>query len=253
MSAADWNKKTIVPLWNVKDIVGHLLDVNLRDLSVMRDGYVNESAEIIRDYTDLVRYLNRLNASWVAAAKRLSPAVLTDLLEITGKEFSTHIESLNPDAEAVFSVAWAGEETSANWFHLARIYTEKWHHQQQIRLALHETEVLYHRDLYYPYLDTSMRALPHHYRQIKGRENDLIKVIVSGESGGEWFLGYSSSAWNLQQPSHHKPTCEIRIHPDVAWRIFTKGITKAEAQEYVQVSGDEQLGYHILDMLAVMA
>jgi hypothetical protein len=33
-------------------------------------------------------------------------------------------------------VAWAGEAESKNWFHVARDYSEKWHHQQQIREAV---------------------------------------------------------------------------------------------------------------------
>ena len=30
----------------------------------------------------------------------------------------------------------AGEAVSANWFDVAREFTERWHHQQQIRLAI---------------------------------------------------------------------------------------------------------------------
>jgi hypothetical protein len=44
-------------------------------------------------------------------------------------------KSLDPLAPAAFAVSWAGEETSSNWFDTARELTERWHHQQQIRLA----------------------------------------------------------------------------------------------------------------------
>ena len=44
-------------------------------------------------------------------------------------------ESLGPFAPAVFNISWAGEKQSLNWFHTARELSERWHHQQQIRLA----------------------------------------------------------------------------------------------------------------------
>jgi hypothetical protein len=43
-------------------------------------------------------------------------------------------ERLDPDA-AGLAAAWAGETDSRNWFDVAREYTEKWHHQQQLRDA----------------------------------------------------------------------------------------------------------------------
>jgi hypothetical protein len=51
------------------------------------------------------------------------------------------LKELDPFAEAIFSVGWAGEEKSLNWFHIAREYTEKWHHQQQIRLAVGQEQI----------------------------------------------------------------------------------------------------------------
>jgi hypothetical protein len=35
-----------------------------------------------------LHFLNRLNADWVAATRRMSPAVLIELLEVTGKEYA---------------------------------------------------------------------------------------------------------------------------------------------------------------------
>jgi hypothetical protein len=58
-------------------------------------------------------------------------------------------ESLDPFARAIFNVSWAGEETSPNWFDTARELTERWHHQQQIRLATHRPGIMT-RELYNP-------------------------------------------------------------------------------------------------------
>src|SRR5436305_1150067 len=72
-------------------------------------------------------FLNRLNAEWTAAARRLSPPVLIHLLEWARRECVAFFRTLDPDGPAAFPVAWAGEEESKNFFDLAREYTERWH------------------------------------------------------------------------------------------------------------------------------
>lgn len=134
LSAEDWNKPTVAKLWTVKDVAAHLLDGNMRVLASAQD-YTGDPPGEINSYQDLVSYLNNLNADWIKAMKRVSPNTIIKLLEVTQQEFIDHYHSLEPYAPARFSVAWAGEETSANWFHIAREYTERWHHQQQIRDA----------------------------------------------------------------------------------------------------------------------
>ena len=81
-------------------------------------------------------YIDRLNAEGVAVYRRLSPAVLIALMEIACKQLADYHAARDPFAMAPYGVSWAGEEKSANWFDTAREYTERWHHQQQIRLAV---------------------------------------------------------------------------------------------------------------------
>jgi hypothetical protein len=50
-----------------------------------------------------------------------------------------------------------------------------------------------------------------------------------------------------------RSVCEITIDGTIAWRLFTRGISRAEAVKYVTISGREDLGEKIFDMLAVMA
>ena len=253
LSPKDWEKQTIAPLWKVKDVAVHLLDTTIRTLSMARDGYFGEQPENINSYQDLVAFLNQLNADWVAAMKRVSPKVLIELLEITGKEYCEYMATLDPIETAIFSVAWAGEEESKNWFHIAREYTEKWHHQQQIRLAVGQEQALYTREFYYPHLDTSMRALPHHYRTEKAEPGDVIKFVITGEGGGEWWLYTDGKGWFLVTDYDVPPICEVTIEGDIAWRLFTKGISRKDAEQYVSITGNQALGQRIFDMLAVMA
>lgn len=253
LSPADWEKQTIVPHWTIKDIAAHLLDGNLRTLSMSRDQHFGEKPDPIESYGDLVAYLNRLNADWVKAFKRVSPTLLIELLELTGSQYNTYLNTLNPYTPAIFSVAWAGEEESKNWFHIAREYTEKWHHQQQMRLAMGQEEVLYAPDLYFPYLDTSMRALPHHYRNVAAEPGAVITFVVKGVPNAQWYLQRDINAWTLSKTVDQTPIASVNIQGAIAWRMLTKGIAKAEAAKWVEIEGDQKLGEVVLDMLAVMA
>ena len=79
LTPADWQRPTLARQWTVQDVAAHLLDGNLRTLSMLRDGHFDEAPQD-PSYPGLVAYLNRLNADWVRAARRLSPVVLVALL-----------------------------------------------------------------------------------------------------------------------------------------------------------------------------
>ena len=219
---------------------------------MLRDNYYGEKPEAINSYADLLDFLNKLNADWVKATKRLSPKVIIDLLKSSGKEYCDFLATLNPDDKAEFSVAWAGENESKNWFHIAREYTEKWHHQQQIRLAVGDEKELLKEKWYLPYLDTSIRALPHHYREVNGEAKDLVKFTFIGEIEKSWFL-YYENGWKLLTSINAEPKSEVRIRNEYAWKIFTKGMTREEAIESSEIIGNKRLGEKIFDMIAVMA
>lgn len=251
LSKEDWQKPTLAKQWTVKDIAAHLLDTVVRTLAE-RDGLFVKPAVAINSYQDLVNYLNQLNADWVNAARRVSPQVLTDFLEDTGKQHATYIESLDMDSEAPYSVAWAGEEHSKMWFHVAREYTERWHHQQQIREATGLQGIMT-RELFYPCIATFMYGLPHTYRNVKAVAGAVIHIIIETEIGGDWYLLYDGENWHLTQETQTAITATVSIPPDVSWKLFTKGITAAEAKEKVTLNGDERLGSVALNLLAVMA
>lgn len=249
-----WDAPTLAGKWTVKHLAAHLLDGNLRAISMIRDGYFGENPGPISSYQDLVTFLNQLNADWVRATNRLSPKVLISLLESSGKEYRNLIKSLKPFEKAVFSVAWAGEEESLNWFHVAREYTEKWHHIQQIFTALDPSDqTLLCKRLYQPYLETSMRALPHHYREVKAPKGTLVKITIEGQFIQTWWLKREEKVWQLLPFSKVAPMVQLHIPDNLAWRIFTKGVSYENGLNSVQVIGEEDLAKPVLKMLAVMA
>ena len=99
----EWEAQTLAPKWKVKDVATHLLDGNLRSLSMLRDNYFGESMEGSHSYENLVVFLNGLNSDWVKATRRLSPSVIISLLEWSGEPYCQHLQSLDPFGKAVFS------------------------------------------------------------------------------------------------------------------------------------------------------
>jgi uncharacterized protein (TIGR03083 family) len=253
LTAEDWERPTIAPGWNVKDVAAHLLDTQLRRLSFARDGYAPSPPPSIESDADLVAFVNRLNAEGVAVYRRLSAAVLIDGIAYASREAASYFAALDPFAPARFAVSWAGEQTSENWFDIARELTERWHHQQQIRLALNEPPrgTIVTPELYHPVLDCFMRALPFHYRSISAPPGTTIRISVTGDCGGDWHL-HRTGSWLLTATPAGAFAASVTIPQDIAWRIFTKGIARARARDHVGVSGDAALGDHILDMLAIV-
>jgi uncharacterized protein (TIGR03083 family) len=247
---ADWETETIAPKWKVKDVAAHLLDTQLRKLSVVRD-HVTGEQPVIKSPADLVAFVNRLNEDGVRIYRRLSPAVLISLMEVASRESADYHRSLDPFAPAAFAVSWAGDDTSPNWFDTAREFTERWHHQQQIRLSVNRPGILT-PELYHPVLDCFMRALPYAYRDVPAELGTLLQFDISGDCGGTWHLCRDGNVWRLLDRPPGKLAARVTIPQEIAWRIFTKGIDLHSAASETQIDGDRELGCHILQMKAIV-
>lgn len=251
LSPEDWHRQTVAKLWKVKDVVAHLLDGNIRILSSLRDHYSGENPAI-NSYQDLVDYLNGLNADWVKAMKRVSPAMLILLHKVTGPLFCEYYKSLNLQAEARFSVAWTGEQVSKNWKHIAREYTEKWLHQQQIREAVNKPGLMT-KEFFYPFMDTFMLGLPYTFRNVAADEGTAIQVTITTDIGGTWFLVKGADRWTLEKVAPAKVNSEVQILPDIAWKLFSKSIRPEAVSKDIRITGNQDLGKVVLSMVSVMA
>jgi hypothetical protein len=199
----------------------------------------------------MIALVNRLNQEGVTVYRRLSPRVMIDLMKAACEQSASFHESLDPFAPAVFSVSWAGEEKSLNWFDTARELTERWHHQQQIRLATNRPGILT-PELYYPVLDCFVRALPYLYRNVVAPCGTLLLLEVSGESGGKWFLLKGPERWTLVRSSTAECMSRVIIPEELAWRVFTKGIDRESARAQIQIEGDRDLGEKMLELTAIV-
>lgn len=252
LTPEDWQMQTIAKQWKVKDVAAHLLDGNIRILSMLRDGFYGETPAD-PDGEGLLLFLNTLNADWVKAMKRVSPQILIFLLEATGKEYCNYYASLDPFGKAGFAVNWAGEKESRNWMHIAREYTEKWLHQQQIRNAVQKPGLLMTRDFFHPFIETSMMALPYTYRHIHPQENSSVRISVTGDAGGSWDILYRNHCWQPVTALNADPTAELVVDPDTSWKLFSKSLRPEDVAGSVTLRGDTQLGSTALHMVSVMA
>ena len=250
LTADEWDLQTIAPRWKVRDVAAHLLDTVLRKLSLVRDSWFVDNANP-QSPQDVIALVNRLNQEGVAVYRRLSPAVLIRLMTIACDESANFHESLDPFARATFNVSWAGEETSLNWFDTGRELTERWHHQQQIRLATDRPGIMT-SELYKPVLDCFVRGLPYAYRHTNAPAATSILLKISGECGGKWVLSKGADGWRFAKASPKTIACKVTLPQAIAWRIFTKGIARDSARPQVEIEGDESLADGILGLTTIV-
>jgi uncharacterized protein (TIGR03083 family) len=250
LTDAEWDLQTIAPLWKVRDVAGHLLDTVLRKLSMVRDSCRVGALETHSPH-DVIALVNRLNQEGVTVYRRLSPRVLIALMKWACEQSAQFHESLDPLAPAAFNVSWSGEEKSLNWFDTARELTERWHHQQQIRLATNRPGILT-PELYHPVLDCFVRGLPYVYRDVAAPLGTLVLLEISGECGGQWHLLKRATGWQLVRDSRGEFASRVTIPEELAWRVFTKGIDRESASAQIQMEGDRDLGAKVLQLTAIV-
>ena len=239
LRADEWNAPTAAGAWTVKDVAAHLLDSALRRLSLQRDQHTMPGPFDP----------NAMNREWVAAARRLSPRVLVQMLDAYGRESAVYLASLDPFATAPWAVTWAGDTESPAWFDVARELTERWHHQQQIRDAAGRRP-LYDAMYFAPVIDTFVRALPHAYREVAAPDGTVVVLRITDEGAGTWSLVRNGS-WQLFEGDSNATTT-ISMRGDAAWRLFTKGLSRDEARSRARIEGDPSYAEPLFGMITVI-
>ena len=249
----DWHRPTVCPGWIVRDIGLHLLGDDIGYISGKRDHFDNPffADKDMEQWESLVRNINEANELWVRATQRISPALLSALLELTGKQFHEYISSLDQMAMNG-AVSWAGPGAAPVWLDTAREYTERWLHQQQIRDAVHKPG-LKDRKFFHPVLDAFVRALPHTYRGVAVMDRTVIKLVVTGEAGDTWYLIGEANKWSLYKTVESQSDAVVTMDQETCWRLFTKGIDKERARANIVIEGDQGLGEKMLDTVSIIA
>lgn len=254
LSNAEWDAPTVCPGWSVHDVALHLLGDDIGILSRRRDGYTQRDATAGADlsqWDQLVAFINVQNDLWVRATRRISPRLLIEFLRMTGDGICAHFAAINQDALGG-PVNWAGPALAPVWLDTAREYTERWVHQQHIRDAVGHPGLKERRWLA-PVLETFARALPYTLRVVDAPDDTSLRLIVTGEAGGEWFAVRANQTWMLATDTSASVNASVTMDQEIAWRLWTKGLSKEEAMGRLRLEGDATLTHAVLDMVSIIA
>jgi uncharacterized protein (TIGR03083 family) len=252
LPADAWQRPTIAGSWVVRDILSHLVDLTFRRLSFHRDGMSPPPpSRPITSERDFVDFINGLNRDFVDATRRFSTQILTDLFDQASADLADFFEQLPLEAPALFPVSWAGEQASDGWFDVGREFTELWHHQAQIRLAVSAPPLAAPRYLRAT-LEIALRGLPHAYRNVEAATGTTVVVAVYGPAGGMWTLVRDAGRWVIRSGCPGKSDAAVRISDQNAWRLLFNALPHAEAAAAVEIEGNASLVPPLLSARSVI-
>jgi uncharacterized protein (TIGR03083 family) len=217
LSDADWTRPTACPDWPVHGVASHLLGVELGNVSVRRDRWGTGPGE----GEDLDSWLNAFNQQWVEAARRISPTLLVELINVAGLRFEEHAATLNLDA-AGGPVPWAtGSDPAPVWLDVAREYMERYVHQQQIREATGHPPL--GAAFTSPVLTTAAHALPRALDQVVRPVGTVVAFTAEGEGGGSWHVVRAVARWELASgPVAGAVACHVRTTVGGALKLYAR-------------------------------
>lgn len=246
----EWLRPTMAGAWRVRDVVAHLLDGDLRKLSGGRDAH-RRTTRPLDAFDDVVAFINDLNGVGVRYGERLSPRVMTDLMVVSGACVADYVAGLPPHDESRIPVAWAGESRSENWMDIGREYTERWHHQMQIRAAVGAAPLL-DRRWFQPVMDLSVRAFRRSFHGVSCVTGASAVFGIRDDPGLGWTVLRSPAGWDVRRGRHATPDASVIVAADDAWRLLYNALPESAARARATVDGDPVLLGAIFKTRSVM-
>jgi hypothetical protein len=173
------------------------------------------------------------------------------VLEVVGPQFASFVAKLDPYEPALFPVAWADESESQNWFDVGRDYTELWHHQAQIRLAVHAEPLQQPRWLR-PIFDLSVRALRRSLSPVDRPDGTTVVLHIQGKAGGTWSAVAGSGGWSIYSGETSDPEAYVSAPESAAWKLLFNALSEREAERLTECDGDRELVQAVLNTRSVM-
>jgi uncharacterized protein (TIGR03083 family) len=249
LDASAWERPTAAGTWTVRQVAAHLLHGDMRKLSASPgpDDALGDPVP----FDDLVEIIEVDNARGVELLAQLSPSLLIDLLDVTGRGVAGLFAGLPPEGRAATNVAWADEAVSANWTDVGREFTERWHHQMHIRDAV-GAPGLKSRRWIEPILRLSVLALRRSYARVAAEPGTTVVLRVSGSWRHEWSMVRGPHGWDLLDGAGARPDAAVSMDAQSAWRSFFDFCSVAETRARTDVQGDVALAEPILRARSVM-
>lgn len=86
-----------------------------------------------------------------------------------------------------------------------------------------------------------MRALPHTLHDTAAPLGTQLQVVVEGPAGGTWTVTAGADRWSLAEAPAGQAAAAVRLDPETAWRLCTRGIDPGTALSRARIRGDRQL------------
>ena len=240
-----WQMPTPCPGWSVQDVAAHVLGDDVGRLARTRDHFAGVAPS---DREPFPQFIDRINAEWIVASRRMSPRLLISALSWTGEQIAELWDELPPSAIGE-PVTWAGPDPAPTWLDAARDFTEYWVHRQQVHEALGQSQAQDPATLH-TVIDTLMRALPHTLRTERRPVGTTFSFSVPGPAGGSWTVEREGEGWHLidRAPSPNL----VVLDAEDTWRLCVRMITPEAAQRRADVRGDQDLANVALTMVAII-
>ena len=253
LAPEDWERETPCPGWTVHALVLHLLGDDFGVLSILRDGHTAPLPS--ESHESLAAMIDHLNGDWIrAAGGRLSPRMLRGLLAWSGEETHRFFAGVEFDAPSPMGVSWAGEPPSPHGLEVAREYTERWLHQQQLRQAVGRgpladpvlTRVL---------VQSLAHCLPVAYASTDAPAGTTVKLDIVDFPTLSFGLRSDASGWCLVWGRDIADAdCSITTPCEPLWRAWSTNGAPAVLRQAAVVTGREpQLAKPLWDARAIIS
>ncbi len=250
----EWQLATVCAGWSIHDVALHLLNGDLRFVAGRRDGYQSPHGPRVEPpygRSEVTALVDEINNRWIAGARWMSPRQVIDQLERSGAEYAETMAGFDMDAPGI-PVDWIQPGPAPIWMDVAREFTERWIHQQQIRDAA-GFPLLNDRWALAPVFDTFMLALPNALRNVDAPIGSNIHVTVRGGAGCTWIVRKTDDGWEFGSDRGVAPFASLALDQDTAWRLYTKGIALEKALPRIERSGDTAAIAALVGMVTVLA
>lgn len=231
-----WRGGTPCPGWTVHDLVVHLLGDDFGVLSLLRDHHGQPMPS--DGEASLAEAIDDLNHLWVrSAGGRLSPRMLRHLLSWSGDETHRFFAAVPYDAPTPPGVSWAGAPPSPHVLEVARQYSERWLHQQQLREAAGRsplTDPILTRVL----LQALAHCLPMAYRDTPAPDGATLRLDITDFPTLGIALRRDGPCWRLA-PARGAADfdCTVALPGEPLWRAWTTNGDPADLRHAARVEG----------------
>ncbi len=260
LEPAEWQRATECPAYDVQGVAAHLLGDDVSLLSRQRDSAPNGLLRRMRPGDDFRTALDRFNDRWVEAVEFFSPALLVELLELTGRWTADWYDDVDPDSPGepvgFFNAIGPSLQARASlsspyWQASAREYVERWVHHHQIRRALARPN-LDDDAILYPAAAAVVRSIAAHSAALDAHTGASMVLSVEGLASWTWVRGPES--WQLFDGAHpDEVTVVLSIDRAVATPLLSRGLPATEVVAAFSIRGDTDLGNRAVSGIAMLA